>query len=121
MYVAEHGTASTVLRGDGYGALDSWTPNIGHRICALDTSSSLSEPHRVASVGAPTPGERPGQLNWPHSVAVDEEFGRLYVAEVSFCECGKFQEPFPREMVSLKAWQRTTAEGTEPDRDRHTH
>lgn len=59
----------------------------------------------VATVGAPTPGEGPEQFNWLHSVAVDS-VGDLYAAEVSFCNCGKFQAGGPREMVSLRKWER---------------
>jgi hypothetical protein len=106
LYVAEHGSATPIHRGDGYAALDSWTPHIGHRIRVLDTSKGgLAAPDTVATLGAPTPGERPGQLNWPHSVAVDS-VGSVYAAEVSFCECGLRQMPHAREMVSLRKWVR---------------
>jgi uracil-DNA glycosylase len=49
------------------------------------------------------PGEHPDQFNWIHSIAVDST-GALYVAEVSFCNCGKHQKPNPREMASLRKW-----------------
>ena len=106
LYVAEHGAATRVHRGDGIDALDTWTPNMGHRICIFDTDTAgLAPPARVATLGAPTPGERPGQLNWPHGIAVDSR-GSVYAAEVSFCECGIFQSPHAREMVSLRKWER---------------
>ena len=43
------------------------------------------------TLGADGPGERPGQFNWLHSVAVDSE-GSVYAAEVnhqvsSACPC----------------------------------
>ena len=46
----------------------------------------------------------PEHFNWLHSIAVDSE-GSVYAAEVSFCECGKFQRPHAREMVSLRKWR----------------
>lgn len=108
LYVAEHGAATRVHRGEGLGAaaLDGWTPNIGHRVVVLDTAGAArGAPTRAATLGAPTPGERPGQLNWPHAVAVDST-GAVYAAEVSFCECGAHQAPHAREMVSLRKWAR---------------
>ena len=105
LYVAEHGAATRIHRGEGPGALDTWTPNIGHRICVYNTRrEALAEPVRVSTLGAPTPGERPGQLHWPHSIAVDSR-GAVYCAEVNFCECGILQAPHAREMVSLRKWE----------------
>jgi len=102
VFVAEQGSLSRVQKGNGYGDLDSWTPNIGQRILVYKTSADGRE--RVTSLGAPTPGERPDQFNYLHSVAVNS-LGDVYAAEVSFCECGKFQEPHAREMVSLRKWR----------------
>ena len=58
----------------------------------------------INRLGAPLPGEHPDQFLWPHSVAVDSH-GDIYVAEVSYVEVGSKENP-PREMVSLRKWQR---------------
>ena len=109
LYVAEHGAATRVHRGAGNAAadLDSWVSGIGHRICIFDTppKAPVAELPRVATLGTDTPGERPGQILWPHSVAVDSQ-GSVYCAQVSFCECGALQTPHAREMVSLQKWCR---------------
>ena len=125
IFIAEQGSSSTVQRGAGMGShqLGTWTKNIGHRIGIYDVvhdrapadqrgpSDPTSQPvcpgarlELVGQIGASTPGEAPGQFNWLHSVAVDSE-GSIYAAEVSFCECGKFQQPHAREMVSLRKWR----------------
>jgi len=99
--IAEQGSTSRVQKGDGYQISDlaSWTPNIGHRIGIYTPSGE-----RIAAIGASTPGERPDQFNWLHSVAVNSK-GDIYAAEVSFCECGRLQEPHARELVSLRKWR----------------
>ena len=66
--------------------LSSWTRNIGHRVGIYDPASGELR----GQIGAATPGEAPENFNWLHSIAVDSE-GSVYAAEVSFCECGKFQ------------------------------
>jgi hypothetical protein len=51
-------------------------------------------------------GEKPDQFLWPHSMAIDSH-GDVYVAEVSFVEIGKDENP-PREMASLRKWKRVS-------------
>ena len=58
----------------------------------------------LGQIGGEVPGEAPELFNWLHSIAIDSK-GDLYAAEVSFCECGKHQDPHPREMVSLRKWE----------------
>mmetsp|Transcript_34864 Transcript_34864/g.105084 ORF Transcript_34864/g.105084 Transcript_34864/m.105084 type:complete len:377 (-) Transcript_34864:77-1207(-) len=101
IYVAEQGATSRVHKGKGYqiSELSTWTRDIGHRV-GIYTSAG----HRLQTIGAPLPGERPDQFNWLHGVAVDSK-GDLYAAEVSFCECGKHQRPHARELVSLRKWR----------------
>lgn len=104
--VAELGSHSPVQRGLGHGRLDTWTPRIGHRVCLYDVSAGR---RRKPQIGAERPGEQPDALLWPHSLAMDSR-GSLYVAEVSFCECGRLQQPHAREMVSLRKWRLAPAE-----------
>ena len=91
-------------KGDGLqvSQLGTWTPNIGHRIGVYDRDGTV-----ITNIGASTPGERPEQFNWLHSVAVNSK-GDIYAAEVSFCECGRHQEPHARELVSLRKWEAVT-------------
>ena len=42
--------------------------------------------------GNPHFGQEPDQFLWPHSVAVDSR-GDVYIAEVSFVEWGRHQNP----------------------------
>lgn len=99
--IAEQGSSSRVQKGDGMqiSQLASWTKNIGHRVGVYTSAGE-----RITAIGAPTPGERPEQFNWLHSVAVNS-VGDLYAAEVSFCECGRHQAPHARELVSLRKWK----------------
>ena len=99
--VAEQGSTSRVQHGDGFNALPTWTKNIGHRI----TFHNGATGERESKIGGETPGERPDQFNWLHSIAVNS-LGDVYAAEVSFCECGKNQLPLVREMVSLRKWRK---------------
>lgn len=102
IFIAEQGSHSNVQRGGGLetSQLHTWTPNIGHRIGIYDPSTG----QLLAKIGASTPGERPNQFNWLHSISVDSE-GSVYAAEVNFCECGRFQKPHSRELVSLRKWR----------------
>ena len=112
VFIAEQGSSSRVQRGDGMGAhqLQTWTKNIGHRIGIYERDGARMVPGQppklrmVGQIGASTPGEGPSNFNWLHSVAIDSQ-GSVYAAEVSFCECGKFQQPHAREMVSLRKWR----------------
>jgi len=101
--IAEQGTSSSVQTGRGFqiSELDSWTPNLGHRVGWYTPDGT-----RVNQIGAATPGERPHQFNWLHGVAVNSK-GDVYAAEVSYCECGRLQKPYPRELVSLRKWRKT--------------
>ncbi|MFL2646411.1 MAG: peptidyl-alpha-hydroxyglycine alpha-amidating lyase family protein [Dehalococcoidia bacterium] len=76
-------------------------PNLGHHLSIFNRDGEL-----INRIGAPLPGEHPDQFLWPHSVAVDSH-GDIYVAEVSYVEVGSKENP-PREMVSLRKWQRVS-------------
>ena len=91
VYVAEQGPPP-VQKG---------VPNLGHRVSIFDLEGKL-----IRRVGASLPGEHPDEFLWPHSVAVDSH-GDIYVAEVSYVEVGRNEDP-PREMVSLRKWRRTS-------------
>lgn len=73
--------------------------NLGHRVSIYGRDGKLR-----TRIGAALPGEGPDQFLWPHSVAVDSR-GDIYVAEVSYVEVGRHQNP-PREMASLRKWRR---------------
>jgi len=89
VYIAEQGPPP-VTRG---------FPNLGHRVSIWTHDGKMRN-----RIGNPMPGEEPDQFLWPHAVAVDSK-GSIYVAEVSYVEVGRFQEP-PREMMSLRKWER---------------
>lgn len=91
VYVAEQGPPP-VQKG---------VPNLGHRVSIFNLEGKL-----IRRVGASLPGEHPDQFLWPHSVAVDSH-GDIYVAEVSYVEVGRNEDP-PREMVSLRKWKRVS-------------
>lgn len=103
---AEQGSLSRVQRGGGLCQLGTWTPGIGNCIgvYAIDGDGT-----KLKRIGGSLPGERPDQFVFPHMLAVNQK-GDIYCADVSFCECGKFQEPHAREMVSLRKWRRTDLE-----------
>ncbi|MDA1257506.1 MAG: peptidylglycine alpha-amidating monooxygenase, partial [Chloroflexi bacterium] len=75
--------------------------NIGHKIGIYDRDGNV-----IQKIGAELPGERPGQFNWLHAVAVDST-GAIYAAEVSYVEVGRLLDP-PRELVSLRKWARVS-------------
>jgi DNA-binding beta-propeller fold protein YncE len=91
LYVAEQGPAQ----------VQKDVPNIGHCVRIWDREGNC-----IQRIGAPLPGEEPGQFLWPHSVAVDSR-GDIYVAEVSYVEVGRHLTP-PREMASLRKWRRVS-------------
>jgi hypothetical protein len=108
--VAELGSDIAFQRGAGPAELDSFVPNLGHRVVVYDGSSdapfsptALTPPAHVA-LGGPTPGEQAGHFNYLHSLATDST-GAVYCAEVSFTNTGALQAP-PREMASLRKWVR---------------
>ena len=76
-------------------------PDVGQKVGIYNLEGEL-----ITRIGAPLPGEHPDQFLWPHAVAVDSE-GSIYVAEVSFVEVGRHENP-AREMVSLRKWRRTS-------------
>ncbi len=75
--------------------------NLGHRVSIYNNEGEL-----VTRFGRDLPGEHPDQFLWPHSICVDSR-GDVYVAEVSYTEVGRRQDP-PREMVSLRKWRRVS-------------
>ncbi|MEE2841861.1 MAG: peptidyl-alpha-hydroxyglycine alpha-amidating lyase family protein [Chloroflexota bacterium] len=91
IYVAEQGpTRGSPNRGE---------PNLGNRVGIYDRDGN-----RILRFGSREIGEEPDQFLWPHSMAIDSH-GDVYVAEVSFVEIGKDENP-PREMASLRKWRR---------------
>ena len=112
VYVAELGSDVAFQRGAGPKHLATFVKNIGHRIVVYDGlesaefSSTTLTPPVLGVLGAPdsTPGENPHQFNYLHSVATDST-GAVYAAEVSWINVGQHQDR-PREMVSLRKWDR---------------
>jgi len=49
----------------------------------------------------------PDQFLWPHSLAIDSH-GDVYVAEVSFVEWGRHQQPVVDNPASLRKWRRAS-------------
>ena len=91
IYVAEQGpTTGSPSRGN---------KNVGNRVGVYDRHGN-----RLTRFGSDTFGEGPDQFLWPHSMAIDSQ-GNVYVAEVSFVEWGRYQEP-QREFASLRKWKR---------------
>lgn len=91
IYVAEQGPTS--------GSPGRGVSNLGNRVAVYDR-----EGNRVARFGSTEFGEEPDQFLWPHSLAIDSH-GDVYVAEVSYVEWGRYQNP-QREMASLRKWKR---------------
>lgn len=112
VYVAELGSDVAFQRGKGPQHLSTFVPNIGNRIVVYNGAetaefSSISlTPPVIAKLGEDTitPGERPTQFNYLHSVATDSA-GAVYAAEVSYINVGIHQTQ-PREMLSLRKWVR---------------
>jgi hypothetical protein len=112
VYIAELGSDVAFQRGAGPQHLKTFVPDIGHRIVVYDGRESAEfstvtlTPPVLAVLGEAksTPGERPTQFNYLHSVATDST-GAVYAAEVSWINIGQFQDK-PREMVSLRKWVR---------------
>jgi DNA-binding beta-propeller fold protein YncE len=90
VYVAEQGPPM----------LQRGVANLGNRVSIYTREGEL-----VTRIGNPHYGEHPDQFLWPHAIAVDSH-GDIYVADVSYVEMGRLQDP-PREMVSLHKWRRT--------------
>jgi DNA-binding beta-propeller fold protein YncE len=90
LYIAEQGPAA-VQRG---------VANIGNRVGIYTRDGDL-----IQRIGAPHFGQEPDQFLWPHSVAVDSR-GDIYIAEVSFVEWGRHQDPPVDNPASLRKWRR---------------
>lgn len=88
-YVGELGTAL---------AVNAEVPNVGNRVSVLSAKGDL-----VGRVGDRFGGEQPGQFIAPHGVATDSR-GDLYVAEVTWTQKGKHENP-PREIRSLQKFE----------------
>jgi DNA-binding beta-propeller fold protein YncE len=110
VYVAELGSDVSFQRGAGPRQLDTFVPNLGHRIVVYDGRATAPfspvtlTPPVLATLGGGLPGERPQQFSYLHSLATDSR-GAVYAAEVSFINIGAHQSP-PREVVSLRKWVR---------------
>ena len=76
--------------------------NLGPRVTVMNTKGEV-----LSRVGIESYGSQHGRFFTPHGISVDSH-GDVYVAEVSFVEIGKDENP-PREMASLRKWRR--AEG----------
>jgi|TARA_B110000208_G_C11709941_1_gene408968 DNA-binding beta-propeller fold protein YncE len=111
IYAAEQGSKSLVQRGGGPADLDSWVPNIGNCVGVYRANDDTPSGNRLTRIGAATGSERPDAFIFPHSLAVTADGRSLYVAEVSFCECGRHQKPHAREMTSLRLWRRVDGGG----------
>ena len=110
VYVAELGSDVAFQRGAGPKDLKTFVQDIGHRIVVYDGrenaefSTITLTPPVLGVLGKPgsTPGEKPHQFNYLHSVATDSA-GAVYAAEVSWINIGQHQDR-PREMISLRKW-----------------
>ena len=89
VYVGEQGPAP-VQRG---------VADIGNRVSIYDWEGNM-----IDRFGNPHFGQAPDQFLWPHSVAVDSK-GAVYIAEVSFVEWGRHQNPLVDNPASLRKWQ----------------
>ena len=72
--------------------------------CRYNPEPVLMASLTLLAVSQVTPGERPTQFNYLHSVATDSQ-GSVYAAEVSWTNVG-VQQHFGREMLSLRKWVR---------------
>ncbi len=79
-------------------AVNAEVPNVGNRVSVLSAKGDL-----VGRVGDRFGGEQPGQFIAPHGVATDSR-GDLYVAEVTWTQKGKHENP-PREIRSLQKFE----------------
>ncbi|MDA0677074.1 MAG: peptidyl-alpha-hydroxyglycine alpha-amidating lyase family protein [Chloroflexi bacterium] len=73
---------------------------LGNRMDVFNRDGAL-----ITHFGAEHYGQEPNQFLWPHSVAVDSH-GDVYVAEVSFVEWGRHQNPVVDNPASLRKWRR---------------
>ncbi len=88
VYVGEQGPAP-VQRG---------VARIGNRVSIYDW-----EGKRIDHFGADHFGQEPDQFLWPHGISVDSK-GDVYIAEVSFVEWGRHQEPPVDNPASIRKW-----------------
>src|SRR5262245_27949368 len=80
-------------------AVSAEVPNLGARVSVVTLKGE-----RMARIGGPFRGEKPGEFIAPHGCVVDSR-GDLYVAEVSWTARGKSLTP-PREIRSLQKFAR---------------
>ena len=90
IYICEQGPAP-VQRG---------VADIGNRVSIYDWQGNMLD-----HFGNPHFGQGPDQFLWPHSIAIDSR-GDVYVAEVSFVEWGRYQNPPVDTPASLRKWRR---------------
>jgi DNA-binding beta-propeller fold protein YncE len=90
VYIGEQGPAP-VQRGVG---------DIGNRVSIYDWEGDMLDRFGNAHFG-----EGADQFLWPHSVAIDSR-GDVYIAEVSFVEWGRHQNPPVDNPASLRKWRR---------------
>tara|TARA_B100000519_G_scaffold200551_1_gene213962 strand:+ start:18436 stop:19455 length:1020 start_codon:yes stop_codon:yes gene_type:complete len=89
LFIAEQGpTTGSPQRG---------VENVGNRIGIYDRYGN-----RINRIGSKKFGEHSDGFLWPHSLAIDS-MGSIYIAEVSYTEWGKYQNP-KKEMISLRKW-----------------
>lgn len=101
VYAGQGEDTNVYIAEQGPPMLQRGVANLGNRVSIYTRQGEL-----VARIGNPHFGEHPDQFLWPHAVAVDSR-GDIYVADVSYVEVGRLQNP-PREMVSLHKWRRVS-------------
>lgn len=101
VYAGKGRDTNVYIGEQGPPAVQFGVRNLGHRVSIYGRDGKLR-----TRLGAALPGEGPDQFLWPHSVTVDSH-GDIYVAEVSYVEVGRHQNP-PREMASLRKWRRAS-------------
>ncbi len=90
VYVGELGSGNPVT---------AETPNIGPRVTVLDAKG-----RRICRFGGRFAGEAPGEFVAPHGLVADSR-GDVYVAEVSWTQRGRHEQP-PREVRCLQKFSR---------------
>ena len=99
--VVGKGSDATVYVGEqGPAPVQRGVANIGNRVSIFDWEGNMLD-----RFGNPHFGQAPDQFLWPHSVAIDSR-GDVYIAEVSFIEWGRHQNPPVDTPASLRKWRR---------------
>jgi DNA-binding beta-propeller fold protein YncE len=101
VFAGKGGDTNVYVAEQGPPMLQRGVANLGNRVSIYTRDGDL-----VTRIGNPHFGEHPDQFLWPHAVTVDSH-GDIYVADVSYVEVGRLQDP-PREMVSLHKWRRVS-------------